>query len=80
MATVTGTSSRQDYVPEFPKRLKRFLWLSSGMFSAGALAVAFVGCYFVGAFEEDATNFLASVVYAGIFWISNTLKFGAASL
>ena len=76
MATVTGTSSRQDYVPEFPKRLKRFLWLSSGIFSAGALAVAFVGCYFVGAFEEDATNFLASVVYAGIFWISNTSSSG----
>ena len=76
MATVTGTSSRQDYVPELPKRLKRFLWLSSGMFSAGALAVAFVGCYFVGAFEEDATNFLASVVYAGIFWISNTSSSG----
>ncbi len=80
MTTVTGTSFRQDYVPELPKRLKRFLWLSGGMFSAGALAVAFVGCYFAGAFEEDATNFLVSVVSAGIFWISNTLKFGVASL
>jgi len=79
IAIVTSTWFRHDYVPELPRRLKRFLWLSSGMFSAAALAVAFLGYYYVGSFQEASSNFIASIASGGIFWASDSLKFGPSS-
>ena len=76
MATVTGTSSRQDYVPEFPKRLKRFLWLSSGMFSAASFAIPFIGFMTYGSTQVASTNFLAAIVSAFLFGLASLLHFG----
>lgn len=76
MATVTGTSFRQDYVPELPKRLKRFLWLSSGMFSAASFAIPFIGFMTYGSTQVASTNFLAAIVSAFLFGLASLLHFG----
>ena len=76
MATVTGTSFRQDYVPELPKRLKRSLWHSSGMFSAASFAIPFIGFMTYGSTQVASTNFLAAIVSAFLFGLASLLHFG----
>jgi hypothetical protein len=80
MATVTGTawneSGYDSYEAELPLRMRRFVWLSTGMFSAASLAMAFVGYFFAGSFEGAGSHFLASIVSGGLFGIASVLKFG----
>jgi hypothetical protein len=79
MATVTGAwkeSGYESYEAELPLRMRRFVWLSTGMFSAASLAMAFVGMFFAGSFEVAGSHFLASVVSGGLFGIASVLKFG----
>ena len=46
------------------------------MFSAAALALAFLGYAWTGTFAQAASNFLASIVSGAVFGISCVLKFG----
>ena len=57
-------------------RLRKFLWLSSGMFSAASFAIPFVGFMAYGTSQTASTNFLAAVVSACLFGIASLLHFG----
>lgn len=61
-------------------RLPLFLWLFSGMFCVGSLALAFAGYFGFGAFESASANFLAAVVAAILFGAASILKFGPISV
>ncbi|TLZ46040.1 MAG: hypothetical protein E6K19_01580 [Methanobacteriota archaeon] len=76
MATVTEAWNERGYETELPLRMRRFVWLSTGMFSAASLALAFVGYFFAGSFEGAGSHFLASMVSGGMFGIASVLKFG----
>ena len=79
MATVTVLRNRwhdSGYDAELPVRIRHFVWLSTGMFSAAALALAFLGYTWSGSFSDAASNFLASVVSGAMFSLSCVLKFG----
>lgn len=79
MATVTVLRNRwhdSGYDAELPLRIRHFVWLSTGMFSAAALALAFFGYAWIGTFADVSSNFLASIVSGAMFGISSVLKFG----
>jgi len=57
-------------------RVRKFLWLSSGMFSAASFAIPFVGFMAYGTSQTASTNFLAAVVSACLFGIASLLHFG----
>jgi hypothetical protein len=79
MATVTGIWNlwhESGYPAELPVRIRHFVWLSTGMFSAAALAVAFIGYAWTGAFEAASSNFFASILSGALFGLSNVLRFG----
>jgi len=57
-------------------RLRKFLWLSSGLFSAAAFAVPAIGVIAYGTFEGGETSFLAAVASAGLFCVTTLLNFG----
>ncbi len=79
MATVTSIRNVWDestYPAELHVRVRHFVWLSTGMFSAAALAVAFVGYAWTGAFEAASSHFLASILSGALFGLSNVLRFG----
>jgi hypothetical protein len=46
------------------------------MFSAAALAVAFIGYAWTGALEAASSNFFASILSGALFGLSNVLRFG----
>ena len=57
-------------------RLRKFLWLSSGLFSAAAFAVPAFGVIAYGTFEGGGTSFLAAVASACLFGVTTLLNFG----
>jgi hypothetical protein len=57
-------------------QIRQFLWLSSGMFSMSALALAFLDYWTLGPAGQAATHFLAAVVAAALFGVATFLKFG----
>ncbi|HLQ42961.1 MAG TPA: hypothetical protein VK189_08955 [Thermoplasmata archaeon] len=57
-------------------RFRKFLWLSSGLFSAAAFAVPAVGVMVYGTFEGGGTSFLAAVISACLFGVTTFLNFG----
>ena len=79
MATVLSLRNvwhESTYPTELPVRIRHFVWLSTGMFSAAALAVAFVGYVWSGGFEAASSNFFASILSGALFGLANVLKFG----
>ena len=67
-------------VREFPlERVPRFLWLASGMFSASALSLAFLGYFALGAADDAGRNFTAAVVSGALFATATILRFGPES-
>src|SRR5207253_10088610 len=79
MATVTRLWNRwQDtgYDAELPLRIRHFVWLSTGMFSAAALTLAFLGYLWTETFANAASNFLASIVSGALFGPCSFLQFG----
>lgn len=83
MATITETEAPEAIeVLEIPlaARVREFLWLSSGMFSAAALALSFLGFFTLGAEEDAARNFLAAVASSILFGICTVLKLGPDSM
>ncbi|MGQ0798062.1 MAG: hypothetical protein ACT4OI_09425 [Methanobacteriota archaeon] len=77
-AAVSGTAEVVA-APTLLERLRKFLWLWSGMFSVGCLASAFAGYTVLRAFESAGTNFLAAIVSAGLFGVASFLRFGPDS-
>ncbi len=57
-------------------RLCKFLWLSSGMFSAASFAIPFIGYMTLGSTQVASTNFLAAIVSACLFGLASLLHFG----
>ncbi len=62
----------------FPARVRKFLWLSSGLFSAASLMIPAIGYLAFGSVEGAPTNFLAAVVSACLFGLTSLLHFGPA--
>lgn len=60
----------------FAGRIRKFLWLSSGLFSAASFAIPVVGLVAFGSFDGVGTNFLAAVVSACLFGLTTLLHFG----
>ena len=78
MATVTELWKHWrdfDFAAELPVRFRHFAWLSTGMFSAAALALAFLGYAWSGNVAGAASNFFASIVSGGLFALTSALKF-----
>ena len=57
-------------------RLRKFLWLSSGMFIAASFAIPFIGFMTYGSTQVASTNFLAAIVSAFLFGLASLLHFG----
>lgn len=60
-------------------RIREFVWLSSGMFSAASLSLAFLAYFTLGAAEDAARNFGAAVVSSLLFGLCTVLKLGPES-
>ena len=79
MATVLSLRNvwcESTYPAELPVIIRHLDWLSTGMFSASALAVAFVGYFWTGTREAMTSNFFASILSSALFGLSNVLQCG----
>ncbi len=79
MATIAEANAAE--VPELTLvgRFREFLWLASGMFSAAALSLSFLGYFTAGAVQDATQNFVAAVVAAVLFGVCTILKLGPDS-
>ena len=57
-------------------RIRKFVWLSSGLFSAASFAIPAIGLFAYGTTEGMGTNFVAAVVSACLFGVTSLLHFG----
>ncbi len=60
----------------FTGRVRKFLWLSSGLFSAASLAIPMIGYMAFGTFEGMVPNFVAAMMSAALFGLASFLHFG----
>ena len=60
----------------FSARFRKFLWLSSGLFSAASFTIPAIGYLAFGTADGAATNFLAAVVSACLFGVASLFHFG----
>jgi len=60
-------------------RLRKFLWLWSGLFSAAALAVPMIGVLAFGSMEGVGSSFLAALASACLFGLASIMHFGPDS-
>jgi hypothetical protein len=76
----SATSSERVESSEFSfrARIRKFVWLWSGLFSASSFAMPALGLLGVGRIEIEAvgTSFLAGVGSAGLFGLTSLLHFG----
>ncbi len=79
IAVAAPESAEAVATPTLLERLRKFLWLWSGMFSVACLASAFAGFTALRAFESAGTTFLAAIVSAGLFGVVSFLRFGPDS-
>lgn len=59
----------------FP-RIRKFLWISCGLFSAASFAIPAFGAVAFGTSEGLGTSFLAAIVSACLFGVASLLHFG----
>lgn len=57
-------------------RIRTFLWVSSGLFSAACLAIPAIGALAYGTFDGLETSFLAAILSACFFGLGSVLHFG----
>ncbi|MCI4371119.1 MAG: hypothetical protein L3J78_00540 [Thermoplasmata archaeon] len=79
-ATAPGVSQPVDllhvtWVRLLP-RIRKFLWLSSGLFSAASFAIPAFGVLAFGSIEGLTTSFAAAIVSACLFGLASLLHFG----
>ena len=83
MATQAGHATPADLIEPlalmFFVRLRKFLWLWSGLFSAAALAVPMIGVLAFGSMEGVGPSFLAALASACLFGLASILHFGPES-
>ncbi|MGI0149540.1 MAG: hypothetical protein ACREDF_08430 [Thermoplasmata archaeon] len=60
----------------FFARIRKFFWLSSGLFSAASFAIPAIGLLAFGTSDGVGTNFLAAIVSACLFGLASLLHFG----
>ena len=60
----------------FLARIRKFLWLSSGLFSAASFAIPAIGVLAFGTLDGLGTSFLTAVVSACLFGLASLLHFG----
>jgi hypothetical protein len=60
----------------FLARICKFLWLSSGLFSAASFAIPAIGVLAFGTLDGLGTSFLAAVVSGCLFGLASLLHFG----
>lgn len=77
-ATENVTPDADAILPEVSRvaQIRQFLWLSSGMFSMSAFALAFLDYWTLGPQGQAATHFVAAIVAAALFGVATVLKFG----
>jgi len=57
-------------------RMRKFLWLSSGLFSAASFAIPMIGVLAFGSTVGLGTSFLAAIISACLFGLASLLHFG----
>jgi 4-hydroxybenzoate polyprenyltransferase len=62
----------------FP-RIRKFLWLASGLLSAACFAVPVMGLVAFGTANDVGTSFLVAVVSACLFGVASLWHFGPES-
>jgi 4-hydroxybenzoate polyprenyltransferase len=60
-------------------RIRKFLWLASGLLSAACFAVPVMGVVAFGTANEVGTSFLVAVVSACFFGVASLWHFGPES-
>jgi hypothetical protein len=60
-------------------RLRKFLWLFSGLFSAASFAIPMIDVVAFGSAEGIGTSFLAAIVSGCLFGLASLLHFGPES-
>ena len=63
----------------FLVRIRKFLWLSSGLFSAASFAIPMIGVLAFGSMEGVGPSFLAALASACLFGLTSILHFGPES-
>lgn len=58
------------------QRIRKFLWLSCGLFSAASFAIPAIGYAAFGTLEGTSTKFVAGVASACLFGLASLLNFG----
>lgn len=57
-------------------RIRKFVWLWSGMFGAATFAMAMIGVLFYGRTDGVTSSFLAGIMSAALFGLLSILRFG----
>jgi len=60
----------------FFARIRKFVWLSSGLFSAASFAIPAIGILAFGTLDGLGTSFLAAIMSACLFGLASFLRFG----
>jgi len=60
----------------FRSRIRRFLWLASGLLSAACFAVPVMGWVAFGTANDVGTSFVVAVVSASLFGVASLWHFG----
>ncbi|HKW43590.1 MAG TPA: hypothetical protein VJP06_05315 [Thermoplasmata archaeon] len=60
----------------FAGRVRMFLWLSCGLFSAGSFVISALGYLAFSSADHAGANFLAAIVSAFLFGVASVWHFG----
>ena len=60
----------------FFARIRKFLWISSGLFSAASFSIPAIGLVAFGTSDGLGTSFFAAIVSACLFGLASLLHFG----
>ena len=83
MATSAESATSADLIEpldlSFLARIQKFLWLSSGLFSAASFALPMIGVLAFGSMDGVGPSFLAALASACLFGLTSFLHFGPES-
>ena len=79
-ASPTVDEAVEEVGETFAVQIREFVWLASGMFSAAALFLSFMGYFSFGAADAAGRNFAAAVASSVLFGICTLLRLGPDSL
>jgi hypothetical protein len=71
------TGKAESFEFSLPARIRKFVWLSSGMFGAASLVIPALGIFALGASTEGlGASFFAGIASACLFVLTSRLRFG----